>query len=225
MSQTRIPHAYSKLVDRLLASPRYGEEWGKHWLDLVRYADTGGFQTDVYFRNAWRYRDYVIQSFNEDKPYDRFVQEQIAGDEIWPDNLDLGGTYDIPPAKLQHLQARIATGLYTFGPEVHESNMDARRLSYEKFTDWADTTGSVFLGMTFGCARCHDHKFDPISQRDYYRLQAIFAYSKETDVPVVHAMSMRDYSQHYPKLLAVVEARVGLPAFRAPRARAPDCRH
>ena len=84
------PEAYSKLIDRLLASPRYGEQWGKHWLDLVRYADTGGFQTDVYFRNAWRYRDYVIQSFNEDKPYDRFVQEQIAGDEIWPDNLDLG---------------------------------------------------------------------------------------------------------------------------------------
>jgi Protein of unknown function (DUF1553)/Protein of unknown function (DUF1549)/Planctomycete cytochrome C len=201
------PDAYPKLVERLLASPRYGEEWGKHWLDLVRYADTGGFQTDVYFKNAWRYRDYVIQSFNEDKPYDQFVQEQIAGDEIWPDNLDLTGTYDLAPEKSKHLQARIATGLYTFGPEVHESNMDARKLSYEKLTDWTDTTGSVFLGLTFACARCHDHKFDPITQRDYYRLQAIFAYSKETDVPVVPGMSMRDYSQHYPKLLAVVEAR------------------
>ena len=123
------PNAYPKLVDRLLASPRYGEEWGKHWLDLVRYADTGGFQTDVYFKNAWRYRDYVIQSFNEDKPYDQFVQEQVAGDEIWPDNLDLTGTYDLAPEKSKHLQARIATGLYTFGPEVHESNMDARKLS------------------------------------------------------------------------------------------------
>ena len=120
-----------------------------------------------------------------------------------------------------HLWSGIATGLYTFGPEVHESNMDARRLSYEKFTDWADTTGSVFLGMTFGCARCHDHKFDPISQRDYYRLQAIFAYSKETDVPVVHAMSMRDYSQHYPKLLAVVEARSAYRLFER-RVRVPS---
>src|ERR1700730_7661957 len=207
------PEAYPKLVDRLLASPRYGEEWGKHWLDLVRYADTGGFQTDVYFRNAWRYRDYVIQSFNEDKPYNQFVQEQIAGDEIWPDNLDLSGTYDLAPAKVKHLQARIATGLYTFGPEVHESNMDARKLSYEKLTDCADITGSVFLGMTFACARCHDHKFDPISQRDYYRLQAIFAYSKEADVPIVPGMSMRDYSQHYPKLLAVVEARTAYRLF------------
>ncbi len=207
------PAAYAKLVDRLLASPRYGEEWGKHWLDLVRYADTGGFQTDVYFKNAWRYRDYAIQSFNEDKPYNRFVQEQIAGDEIWPDNLDLDGTYDLAPEKVKHLQARIATGLYTLAPEVHESNMDARKLSYEKLTDWADITGSVFLGMTFGCARCHDHKFDPISQHDYYRLQAIFAYSREGDVPVVPGMGMRDYSQHYPKLLAVVEARTAYRLF------------
>jgi hypothetical protein len=207
------PEAYAKLVDRLLASPRYGEEWGKHWLDLVRYADTSGFQTDVYFKNAWRYRYYVIQSFNEDKPYNQFVQEQIAGDEIWPDNLDLDGTYDLAPEKVKHLQARIATGLYTLAPEVHESNMDARKLSYEKLTDWADITGSVFLGLTFGCARCHDHRFDPISQRDYYRLQAIFAYSREADVPVVPGMGMRDYSQHYPKLLAVVEARTAYRLF------------
>ncbi len=209
----RAPDAYAKLVDSLLASPRYGEAWAKHWLDLVRYADSGGFQTDVYFRNAWRYRDYVIRAFNDDKPYDRFLQEQIAGDEMWPDNLDLAGTYEISATKLQHLQARIATGLYTFGPEVHESNLDARRLTYEKLTDWVDTTGSVFLGLTFGCARCHDHKFDPITQRDYFRLQAVFAYSAETDVPVVSGMSMRDFSQHYPRLLAVVEARTAYRQF------------
>src|SRR5262245_10045693 len=83
------PHAYEKLVDQLLASPHYGERWGRYWLDIVRYADTGGYQTDLYYKDAWRYRDYVIHSFNIDKPYDRFVREQIAGDELWPDNLDL----------------------------------------------------------------------------------------------------------------------------------------
>ncbi len=86
-------------IDELLASPQYGERWGRHWLDVVRYADTGGYETDIYFRNAWRYRDYVIRSLNEDKPYDRFVQEQIAGDELWPDNLDLNGSYNVAAEK------------------------------------------------------------------------------------------------------------------------------
>ena len=201
------PDAWPKLIDELLASPQYGERWGRHWLDVARYADSGGYETDIYFKNAWRYRDYVVQSFNEDKPYDKFVQEQIAGDEMWPDNLDLSGTYDLAKEKLQHLQARIATGLYTLGPEVHESNMDSRKLQYEKVTDWVDTTGSAFLGLTFGCARCHDHKFDPISQRDYYRLAAVFAYSTEAEVPVVHRMSIRDHGQHYPRVIAVAEAK------------------
>ena len=122
------PDAWPKLIDELLASPQYGERWGRHWLDVVRYADSGGYETDIYFRNAWRYRDYVIKSFNDDKPYDRFVQEQIAGDEMWPDNLDLHGDYDIPKEKLAHLEAKIGTGLFTLGPEVHESNMDANKL-------------------------------------------------------------------------------------------------
>lgn len=201
------PDAWPKLIDELLASPQYGERWGRHWLDVARYADSGGYETDIYFKNAWRYRDYVIQSFNEDKPYDRFVQEQIAGDEIWPDNLDLSGTYDVPKEKLRNLQARVGTGLYALGPEVHESNMDSRKLQYEKLTDWVDTTGSAFLGLTFGCARCHDHKFDPISQRDYYRLAAVFAYSTEVEIPVVHRMSIRDHGQHYPRVVAIAEAR------------------
>jgi mono/diheme cytochrome c family protein len=205
------PEAWPKLIDELLQSPQYGERWARHWLDVVRYADSGGYETDIYFKNAWRYRDYVVKSFNDDKPYDRFVQEQIAGDEMWPGNLDLSGTYDLPKEKLQSLEARIATGLYTFGPEVHESNMDAEKLQYEKLTDWVDTTSSAFLGLTFGCARCHDHKFDPISQRDYYRLGAIFAYSAETEVPVVHRMSIRDHGQHYQRVIAVAEART---AFR-----------
>jgi hypothetical protein len=207
------PDAWQKAIDGLLASPQYGERWGRHWLDVARYADSGGYETDIYYKNAWRYRDYVIQSFNDDKPYDRFVQEQVAGDEIWPDNLDLGGTYEIPKEKLKHLQAWIGTGLYTLGPEVHESNMDARKLQYEKLTDWVDTTGSAFLGLTFGCARCHDHKFDPISQRDYYRLAAIFAYSTETEVPVVHRMSIRDHGQHYPRVVAVAEAKTAYRMF------------
>ena len=114
----RSPDAYEKLIDRLLASPRYGERWGRHWLDVVRYADTGGFETDMYYANAWRYRDYVIKSFNDDKPYDRFVQEQIAGDEIWPDNMELHGSYDIPAEKQGHLEARIGTDCTPSGPLI-----------------------------------------------------------------------------------------------------------
>ena len=134
---------------------------------------------------------------------------------MWPDNLDLNGTYDLPKEKLQSLEARIATGLYTFGPEVHESNMDAEKLQYEKLTDWVDTTSSAFLGLTFGCARCHDHKFDPITQRDYYRLAAIFAYSTETEVPVVHRMSIRDHGQNYQRVIAVAEARTAYRLFES----------
>ena len=209
------PDAYAKLIDELLSSPRYGERWGRHWLDVVRYADSGGYETDIYYRNAWRYRDYVIDSFNSDKPFDRFVQEQIAGDEIWPDNLDMDGTYKLPAAKVKHLEARIGTGFFALGPETHESNMDARKLQYEKETDWVDTVGAAFLGLTFGCARCHDHKFDPILQRDYYSMAAIFAYSTEVEIPVVHRMSIRDHDQHYPRLVAVAEAKVALREFDA----------
>ena len=163
----RSPRAFEKVVDELLASPQYGVRWARYWLDVVRYADSAGFEGDVYYPNAWRYRDYVIKSFNEDKPYDRFVEEQIAGDELWPDNLDLEGFYDVAPEKLEHLEARVATSLYTFGPEIQESHLDTAKLRYERLTDWVDTTGSAFLGLSFGCARCHDHKFDPIPQSDY----------------------------------------------------------
>jgi hypothetical protein len=199
--------AFAHLVDKLLASPHYGERWGRHWLDVARYADSGGYETDMYFRNAWRYRDYVVKSFNDDKPYDRFVQEQIAADEIWPDDLSLDGTYVMPKSKVEHLEARIGTGLYALGTQIHESNMDGKKLDYERLTDWADTTGSVFLGLTLGCARCHDHKFDPITQRDYYGLQAIFAGSREVEIPLVNGMEIADFKQHYPRILAVDEAR------------------
>lgn len=201
------PKAFAKLIDELLASKQYGERWGRHWLDVARYADTGGYETDIYFKNAWRYRDYVVKSFNEDTPYNRFVQEQLAGDEFWPDNLDLDGSFQVPPDKQRHLEARIATGLFALGPQVHESNMEAKKASYERLTDWVDTTGSAFLGLTIGCARCHDHKFDPLTQLDYYGLQAVFAGSKEVEIPVVTAMEIADHKQHYPKLLAADEAR------------------
>ena len=201
------PEAYARLVDRLLALPQYGERWGRHWLDVARYADTGGYETDLYYRNAWRYRDYVVKSFNDDKPYDRFVQEQIAGDEIWPDDLGLNQSFEMSKVKLVHLEARIGTGLYTLGPQIHESNMYARKLDYEQLTDWVDTTGSVFLGLTIGCARCHNHKFDPITQRDYYGLQAAFAGTREVDIPVVNGMQIADFKQYYPRIIAVDEAR------------------
>ncbi|MEZ6072840.1 MAG: DUF1549 and DUF1553 domain-containing protein [Pirellulales bacterium] len=201
--------AWPRLIDELLASPHYGERWGRHWLDVARYADSGGYETDIYYRNAWRYRDYVIKSFNDDKPYDRFVQEQIAGDELWPDNLDLDPkhVYQVSEEKRRHLEARTGTGFYALGPQVHESGLDATKLKYETLTDWADTTGSVFLGLTVGCARCHDHKFDPISQHDYFALQAAFVGSTETEVPLFTAMEVADWKQSYPRVVAVDEAR------------------
>lgn len=160
------PQAYPKLVDRLLASPHYGEKWARHWLDLVRYSDTAGFELDSYVADAWRYRDYVIQSFNEDKPYDRFLKEQLAGDEYWPED----------PV------ANTGTGYFCVGPnrDLFPDQADINRV--ETLMDFTDTTASVFLGLTAGCARCHDHKFDPISQKDYYRLQAVFAPAVKTKV-------------------------------------------
>jgi len=203
--EAESPDAYAKLIDELLESPRYGERWGRHWLDVVRYADSGGFETDIYFPNAWRYRDYVIESFNKDKPFDRFVREQIAGDEIWPDDIELRGGYQIPKEKLEHLEARIGTGMYAIGPVYHEAALDGRQLRYEWMTDAVDTTGAAFLGLTVGCARCHDHKFDPLSQRDYHRMLAIFAGSEPRNIPVVNKMSEFGYYTGYPKQLKVQE--------------------
>lgn len=153
------PNAFQKVVDRLLGSPRYGEQWGKHWLDVVRYADTSGFSNDYIRPNAWRYRDYVIRSFNDDKPYDQFVREQIAGDELDASNVE----------------NLIAVGFLRMGPWEHTS-MSVETVTRQQFLD--DVTNSVgvtFLGQALQCAKCHDHKFDPIPTRDYYRMQAIFA--------------------------------------------------
>jgi hypothetical protein len=155
------PVAWAKMVDRLLGSPRYGERWGRHWLDVVRYADTGGFEADHLYPNAYRYRDYVIRALNANKPFDRFIQEQVAGDELWPNDPE----------------AVRATALYCVGPALAESAMVPNLLEYEWLTDAVDTTGAAFLGLTLGCARCHDHKYDPLKQQDYYAMQAIFAAS------------------------------------------------
>ena len=147
--------AYERLVDRLLASPRYGERWGRHWLDVVRFAQSDGYERDSEKPNAWRYRDYVINSFNEDKPFDRFVKEQIAGDELEP-VTDEG---------------RIATGFFHLGVWDDEPD-DQKQADFDQLDDMLSTTGEAFLGLTVGCARCHDHKFDPIPQEDYYSMLA-----------------------------------------------------
>ncbi|MDG3004991.1 PSD1 and planctomycete cytochrome C domain-containing protein [Paludisphaera mucosa] len=149
--------AYERLVDRLLASPRYGERWGRHWLDVVRYAESDGYNADAYRPEAWRYRDYVVRSLDADKPYDRFLAEQVAGDELDPSDVD----------------ARIATGFLRLGPyEANQRNV--RGQWADILNEITDVVGEAFLGLSVGCARCHDHKFDPIAQADYYRLQAFF---------------------------------------------------
>jgi mono/diheme cytochrome c family protein len=152
------PDAYEKLIDRLLNDPRYGERWARHWLDLARYGESDGYEDDKIRPQAWRYRDYVIRSFNADKPYDRFVQEQIAGDELWPDDPD----------------AWVATGFARLGAWDGMSKEPLKQRQ-DFLNDATDAVGAVFLGVTIGCARCHDHKYDLITQKDYYQIQAFFA--------------------------------------------------
>ena len=151
------PDAVEKLVDRVLASPRYGERWARHWLDVARFAESNGFETNRERKNAHQYRDYVIQSLNDDKPYDQFIREQIAGDAFGADagtGFLVAGAYDLVKS-----------------PDINLTLMQRQ----DELADIVNTTGTAFLGLTLGCARCHDHKFDPISQRDYYAIQAVFA--------------------------------------------------
>jgi hypothetical protein len=157
-AEDQSPAGYERFVDALLASPLYGERWAQHWLDLVRYAESDGYNADEYRPAVWPYRDWVIQSLNADKPYDRFVREQLAGDE-----MDAGN-----PGVL------IATS-YLRNPIYEWNQVDVRSQWDIILTDITDTTGEVFLGLSFGCARCHNHKFDPILQKDYFRLRAFFA--------------------------------------------------
>jgi hypothetical protein len=160
------PDAYARQVDRLLASPHYGEKWARYWLDLAHYADSDGFEKDLERPWSWRYRDWVINAYNRDVPYDRFVTLQIAGDEI-------------PGATVED---RIATGFYRNTLTNREAGVDRREARFDQLIDRVGTTGTVFLGITVRCAQCHDHKYDPIKQRDFYRMLAYFNAADDTDI-------------------------------------------
>jgi mono/diheme cytochrome c family protein len=157
----QAPGAFARLVDRLLASPAYGERWGRHWLDVARYADSNGMDENVAHGNAWRYRDYVIAAFNRDKPYDQFLLEQLAGDLLPATD---------PAVRRERL---IATGFLALGPKVL-AEPDEKKMEMDIVDEQIDTVGRSLLGLTLGCARCHDHKFDPIATEDYYALAGIF---------------------------------------------------
>ncbi|RFP09513.1 MULTISPECIES: DUF1549 and DUF1553 domain-containing protein [unclassified Duganella] len=154
----KSPDAYEKLADRLLSSPHYGERQARRWLDLARYADSAGFQNDTTRPNNYRYRDYVINGFNADKPFDRFIKEQLAGDELWPDSQE----------------AKIATGFLAGYPD-NSNSRDLVQRKYQIATDMTDLVGETFLAATVGCARCHNHKADKVTQKEYFQLQAFFA--------------------------------------------------
>ncbi len=168
------PDAWAKLVDRLLDTPEYAERQAQHWLDVVRYAESDGYEYDTHRSDMWRYRDYVIRSFERDKPYDRFLREQLAGDE-----MTTGST---PPEQDELL---IASSFNRLGPlRKNAGNQDAAYNRNEQLVEMTNVIGSGFLGVTLGCARCHDHKFDPIRQKDYYRIQAFYATTQQKDIPM-----------------------------------------
>lgn len=179
----KSPNAYEKLVDRLLASSRYGERWGRRWLDLTRHADSDGYNTDGTRPNMWRYRDYVIKAFNDDKPYNTFIKEQLAGDELWPDRKD----------------ALVATGfLRNFPDEINARDLNLKK--QEIGNDLADTVSSVFLATTANCAQCHNHKFDKFTQKEYYQLQAYFANTSfRDDVTPLTGKDLSDFSTRQAK--------------------------
>ncbi len=171
------PDAWARLVDATLASPRYGERWARHWMDVVRYADTNGFETNRERKSAWPYRDWIIQSFNDDKPYDQFVREQIAGDALEADAATgflVAGTYDIVKS-----------------PDVNLSLMQRQN----ELDDMVSTTATAFMGLTMQCARCHNHKFDPILQKDYFAMQAIFAGVNHGERPIRRKLSAAELAE------------------------------
>ena len=189
------PDAWEQLIEKLLDSPQYGERWGRHWLDVARYADSDGYEQDVDRTNAWRYRDYVIRSFNNDKPYDQFIIEQLAGDEL---------------DDTTH-ETRIATGFLRAGPRVNFREKDNPERRWEYLDDVLETVGRGVLGMTIQCARCHAHKFDPILQKDYYSLtSAIFGYV-ETDWPMLpdeQALAYLEKTQELDSRVAAVREQI-----------------
>ena len=211
------PDAYEHVVDRLLASPAYGERWAQHWLDLARFAETDGFEHDKVRPDAWRYRDWVIDALNRDMPLDEFIQLQIAGDELQPEDP----------------QAAIATGFLLAGPDMPDINFQEER-RHNALNEITATVGSVFLGLQVGCAQCHDHKFDPISQADFYRLRAIFESAElfktppvgrvvyeSGSVPVSHLLIRGDFRRPgpviepaFPRVANLHEETIGVPSGR-----------
>ncbi len=170
--------AYERLVDRLLESPRYGERWAQHWLDLAHFAETNGFEIDAERPDAWRYRDWVVSALNADMPYDRFISLQLAGDEVAPGDKE----------------ALVATGFGRCGPrEIVSGNIDPVVKRQSELTEVTGTVGSVFLGLTIACSRCHDHKFDALPTTDYYRLQSFFAGAKFIDKPIASEEEKKAY--------------------------------
>jgi len=167
-----LPDAFERVVDRLLDSPQYGERWAQHWLDVVRFSESEGFEYDRHLPEAWRYRDYVIDSFNRDKPFDRFLIEQVAGDEIAPQD------HECLTAAIFHRLGPVRRN--AGNPEIALSRNDV-------LAERTDIIGNVFLGLSIGCARCHDHKLEPISQKDYYRLQAYMAATDERNIVLATA--------------------------------------
>jgi hypothetical protein len=189
------PDAYAALVERLLGSPQYGERWAQHWLDLVRFAESNGYEIDADRPHAWRYRDYVIRSFNNNKPFDQFVTEQIAGDLLPRD-----------PDPIRQADRLIATGFNRCGP-IHlvAGNVDKEEVRYELLTEMNGAVGSVFLGLTLACARCHDHKFDPLSQAEYFRLQAFFAATQPCEIDLGTADEKAAYAKRQRELKKKIE--------------------
>jgi mono/diheme cytochrome c family protein len=157
------PEAYEELIERLLASPAYGERWARHWLDVVRYSDSGGYDTDILYEQAWRYRQYCVRSFQDDKPFDRFLEEQLAGDELWPEQAEAMAD---------------AVAVWTLGQWPNAFDAFPEKLAYVRRNDQVVTLGEAMLGLSVGCANCHHHKYDPLSQRDYFGLEAVFAGSE-----------------------------------------------
>lgn len=212
--EQRPESAWEELVDRLLASPRYGEHWGRHWLDVTRYADTGGMSNDFERSNMWRYRDYVIRSFNQDKRYDEFIVEQLAGDELADQSLRQrtgGSQEDVQRAQLegtyneQESQWIVATGFLRLGP-WDNAMIEADEARQIYLDDVVNLTGQTFLSQTLRCCKCHDHKFDPIPTRDYYRIYSVFSTTQmaERQVPFLHEESLEGFVQgkaHVQKML------------------------
>lgn len=195
--QDESPDAYERIVDRMLASPEYGEHWARQWLDVVRYSDSNGFDWDELRKEAWRYRDFVVRAWNQDLPYDQFVTMQLAGDEL----------LDGPPRDAREQDCLIATGYLRLGPYDNAAKLfnEQDRARVEVLTDLTETTASAFLGLTMACCRCHDHKTDPLSQVDHYRMRAFFAATRFADEdPIDLQSTLNAIAEHN----AVLERRI-----------------